>query len=149
MIKFEKKLFDPATAEQVSAFERRHSVTLPVEFREFLFKQNGGFGPTPHAFTIPDIGEHVAVDLIYGIGPPSKRSNLETKYEEFRDDLPEEFLPIGHDPGGNLILIAVAGDLAGQVHYYDAVLFYKTSSEVGNIYFIAEDFERFLESLHD
>jgi hypothetical protein len=145
MTKFEK-LFELPSANQVSAFEQRYKISLPSLYRNFLQTVNGGL-PTPNKFEIPDCGESALADVLYGLAPSSQAGDLGVEYEQLRNELPEGFLPIGHDPGGNYLLLATIGDRAGRIYYWDATHFFRSSNESRDTYLIAKNLDEFLESL--
>ena len=139
-----KKLFDVPTEAQISAFEGRYRLTLPEQYREFLKQRNGG-QPTPNKCYIPDCRESALVDLLYGIGSAGDAGDLPTEYDRIREELPDGFLPIGHDPGGNYLLLRVTG--SGEVFYWDATHFFSGSDDSGDTYMVSPGWNDFLFSL--
>lgn len=140
-------LFGPLDPSDLSRFEDRYGAVLPLEYREFLSKSNGG-QPTPNTFDIPDCGASANVDLFYGIGPQGEPGDLGTEYEQVRDELPAGFLPIAHDPGGNYVLLCWIGSQAGEIYYWDANHFFEQSDESGDTYRVAKNINDFLAALH-
>ncbi len=75
--------------------------------------------------------------------------NLLRYAQLFKDRIPPNLLPIGHDPGGNLVCISVGGN------DHVTVYFWEHEFEVGecelpsysNVYFVADNFHAFLETL--
>lgn len=67
-----------------------------------------------------------------------------------KDRVPAGFLPIARDPGGNLICLALEGENANKVFFWDHENEYEEGEEVGykNTNLIASSFEEFLASLH-
>ena len=63
--------------------------------------------------------------------------------------MPEELVPIAHDPGGNQICIAVAGPKTGAVYFWDHEEEADDDETPGydNVYLIANSFNEFLNSL--
>jgi hypothetical protein len=131
--------------ETIDAFQSRHGVELPAAYREFLRQTNGG-KPMLAEFKIESWGSS-RVTTFYGIGDTAS-GNLDRFVESQRDSIEAELIPIACDPGGNVIAIRVAGNLAGSVEFVphdfvDAV----EETEFFVSYPIARDFDTFLGSL--
>ena len=65
--------------------------------------------------------------------------------------MPQGYLPIGCDPGGNQICLVVKGQNYGQVFFWDHEFEADDGNEPtdDNLTFIAPDFDAFLKSLHE
>lgn len=146
MPSFEKK-FPPVTLGGIAGVEQRLGVDLPAEFRSFLLETNGG-QPTPSQFTLAAIDEEALVDFLYGVSPVREPGDLEYEFNSLKDDLPARWLPVGHDPGGNLILVSLEEGTRGAVYYGDTAMFLEASGPGRNVYKVAQDFGAFLNSLH-
>src|SRR5947209_2981519 len=116
--------FGSVSAERVAAFERRLGITLPSEYTKFLRTTNGGI-PEPNCFTVPDRGDAM-VGILYGLRGERTNADLEFEQEQATlwDPLPPGFIAIGHDPGGNRLLLATLGEDAGRVFFWDRVGFW-------------------------
>lgn len=136
----------PGSPISISEFERRVGARLPNDYREFLLRWNGGT-PSPNTVSVPDLAD-VLVDRLYGVRDVRTNSDLEHELNSVSEMLPEGVIPIGHDPGGNLFLLCVKGDGAGQVWYWDSCLWFESSSETGNTYVVSNSFGEFLRMLH-
>ncbi|MDB6119605.1 MAG: hypothetical protein JWO08_3386 [Verrucomicrobiaceae bacterium] len=103
----------PLSEEEVAAFEQRHKVTLPEDYRNFMLAWNGGM-PNPELF-----GFGVAVTEFWSIS--KERGNLDQMCESL--DWPEahaEGTPvIGRDVCGSEFLLATRGDKCGTVYFLD------------------------------
>jgi hypothetical protein len=132
-------------AKRLIQTEKLIGIEFPNDYRSFLLKHNGG-RPSPAIFQIQEVGEEAMVDILYGIGTPQ---DICFWLSEFGSELPTGFVPIGQDPGGNVILMnATAGEDSG-IYYWDAVFHFPSSSAERNTYLIASTFTDFLLGLHD
>src|SRR6266568_876623 len=113
------RCFQPVSAQEVEALERRLGIQLPEDYRRFLCTTNGGI-PEPNSFTIPERGDAL-LGILYGLGVERVAADLEFEQQEATlwDPLPPGFISIGHDPGGNSILMATLGDNAGRIFFWD------------------------------
>ncbi len=106
----------PATPEALAALEADAGVVLPPDYRQALLAANGGPPAEDLLLSLPDGGETV-INSFFGAGlegPADILSNL----APIAEDIPAGFLPIAEDPGGDMILLACAGDMAGAVCYF-------------------------------
>lgn len=144
-----RRSFPPLDGGQLVAAERDLGVQLPSEYRSFLTVWNGG-RPQPNTFSYEIRGrkESGMVDWFLGIHN-GEHDNLRQYTLWYKGRIPSNLLPIAHDPGGNLICIAVSGSDLGAVYFWDHEL---ESSEgqppsTDNVYLIAKSFEAFLTGL--
>lgn len=137
----------------VEALERRIGAGLPQDYREFIFKYNGGY-PVPDVFGFMDEikGRMDASDvnrfLSIGIGG---YESIENYLNVYSGRVPCEYLPVAHDSGGNLILIKVLGEGVGGVFFWDHEQEVDSGEKASeyNIYSVSDSFNGFLSSLHD
>jgi hypothetical protein len=101
----------PASETQLEAFERKHGITLPASYREYM-KVRGGGTPEPNCFFDEVRGILLFVGLIFSLDdelmaeqffpfPPARESGL---------------LPVATTGGGNYFLIELK---TGKVFYWD------------------------------
>lgn len=141
----------PATERQLAEVEKKIGRRLPPDYRAFLLEHNGGY-PEPDGFPIPGLGAGAdgMVDRFLAVYEGDE-DNLLEYVETYRGRVPEGFLPVAHDPGGNLICLALAGAEAGRVFFWD----HEEEAEEGepptreNVYEIAASFTEFLNGLRD
>lgn len=137
----------PATLDAV---ERRIGRPIPPEYREFLLVHNGGY-PEPADFEITCHNGRVMPVSVEWFFPVEAADSidLEQVLRRYRGRYPEELFPFACDPGGNLICIAVAGEKAGQIWYWD----HEEEAEEGepptwdNLYPVSESLNAFLTAL--
>lgn len=140
--------FSPASSQMVFNFEERNSIELPADYAQFLRTTNGGV-PVPNCFCVPGRGEAL-VDFLYGLRGRSEPCDLGWEQDRVNDfnQLPPGLIVIGHDPGGNSLLLRTGGPDAGQVAYWDSAGFWEQDRGV-NVYPVATSFAEFLDSLAD
>src|SRR5207302_1004740 len=105
-----------ADAEQLNAFEARHSLSLPDDYRRFLLHHNGGV-PQPSRVHIPQLKTDVLVDVLFAL--TSQRGlGLDGWIAEFGDEMPTGFLIIAGDPGGAFFILGTKEQENG-VYFWD------------------------------
>jgi len=131
----------------VKQFEHRHNMKLSAEYRNFLMQFNGG-RPEPESFDFADDSDASMINQFFGIGTGS-HDDLERMYRAFSDRIPELFLPIANDPGGNLICIGLDGADRGKIYFWDRNEEADgTIPDMSNMYLLAESFPAFLDGLY-
>ncbi len=84
---------------------------------------------------------------IYSLCNDGSHVDLPTIYEELMDDIPTGHIPIGEDPGGNPLLLAISGDDSDAIYYWDKIGFLLDVSERSNSR-VANDIAEFLASTY-
>ena len=75
--------------------------------------------------------------------------HLPTWIRRYRKRIPVEMIPVATDPGGNIITLGITSNLRGKVYLWD----HEEEVDEGevpdyrNIYFVADSFQEFLNSL--
>jgi hypothetical protein len=156
--------------DDIKTLENDLNVKLPESYKNFLLQYNGG-RPTPECYPIERteevyIGNFGGIQFLYWIDGPedatekTKRCyNIRNNYENSRRRMPENFLPIACDDGGNHICLSLYGVDAGWIWYWDHEgekippdWNYDLPSHVpdySNCYKIAESFQEFIDGLFD
>jgi hypothetical protein len=134
----------PLREEELSSFEEQHGLALPGTYREFLLATNGG-RPERDLLVLQGLeGNPVGrIHLFLGLKDPVESCNLDWNREVFRDRLPADLLPIATTEGADKICLAVAGERAGAIFYWDA----HARGGERNLYLLAEDFDSFISTL--
>jgi hypothetical protein len=140
--------FPVVVPAQLDAQEAALGISFPDDYKQFLLSHNGGY-PTPQQLDIPKTGHSVLLDVLYGIGEDRVPGDLVYEFRRHLDDLPEGFIPIGHDPGACYFLMGTTGKYRGRVYFWDRTWFFKESSEKGNTYWLSDSFTGFLNSLYE
>lgn len=134
--------------EELDALEQKYNFVFPPQYRAFLLRYNGGM-PEPYNFTFGE-GAYTdsMVDRFLAVYE-GENDNFEDYYRCYKVDdgarIPLEMVPIAHDPGGNLINIAVSGPQVGAVFFWDHER--EMDDEKENNFLIAKSFDEFLEGL--
>lgn len=122
-------------------FETQIHLKLPVEYKKFLLTQNGGV-PVKGIFQYEGGASGV---IFFGLNV-EQHNDLRWSYDCYKTRIPVGFLPIGSDPGGNLICIDTNKNV--PVYFWDHE---KETVPVdrSNVFLIANDFGDFLYSLQE
>jgi hypothetical protein len=113
----ESNAYGPLSAFRLTAFEDRLGFTLPDEYRDFLLAHNGGT-PVPATFSSEREGED-RVESLYGLHDGPDHLRLDEMWDIYRRRLPRGLLPIGADPFGNALCIALSGPHRGRIYFWD------------------------------
>jgi hypothetical protein len=126
----------------VAALEDALGARLPSDFREFLLAHNGGL-PDLSTIDVDGLsGSPTDLQVFFGIGRPTKSSDLRWNWVTFRGRVDHELLPIGCDSGGNLFALALRGDRRGRIFYVDV-------ERVADVYPVAANIRDLLGRLRD
>lgn len=139
----------PVDSNRVRKFEISKGVQLPEQYRAFLLTYNGG-RPEPNAFKYKDRSNGSLVDRFFGFDV-IKWSDLERHCEIHKDRIPESFIPIAIDPGGNRIVIGISGDDIGKIYFWDHEMEVDDGEEpdMSNMHLVADSFQEFLAGLFE
>lgn len=141
--------FGTITSSELESFEKKFSIKLPKSYKDFLLSSNGGC-PEPDTFVFEDESDGSIVDYFLGIDLQEYYYNLGYTFETFRNRIPRNFLPIACDPGGNLILIGWSQKELGKIYFWDHEFEANDCEpDMSNMHLISQDFESFLNSLHE
>ena len=118
--------------KKIELFERKYSVLLPIQYRIFLKRYNGGFTPETkvHVKRFSEI-----VDAFYGVG------NAEWKIEgifRLSEWIEKGWLPIAYNGWGDYFAIGLNGEDEGKIYYFDYQRGYRKK-------FLADDLKQFFE----
>jgi cell wall assembly regulator SMI1 len=144
-----RRSYAPLDEVELATTERDLDIKFPPEYRHFLAVWNGG-RPQQDLFVYEGHGykESNIIDWFLGIHN-GENNNLRSYARVYKERIPRNLLPIAHDPGGNLICIAVSGSDLGAVYFWD----HEEESDEGqppsteNVYLIASGFDAFLANL--
>lgn len=102
------------TEAQIRAFEQSYGHPLPDDYRQFLLDVNGGQPDRANR----EFAHGVVNDLFSLDDTVNDSSDLTTRANRERASLPSrDLLFIGHDDGGNSLLLALAGEHRGEVWF--------------------------------
>lgn len=131
----------------IDVFESFIGVSLPKDYRGYIKTTNGGT-PQKNSFNIPGQGDDV-VNRFFSLVSKNKSETLPYAIKLYKERIPGEMIPIGNDPGGNLILISTKGDQRSCIFFWD----HDTEADdepqpfYGNITLVSKSFSSFIESL--
>ena len=117
--------------DKVADLEKRYGIILPVQYKKFLYKYNGGYTPRT-GFEIRKIESDLRG--FYGIGDVDL-SIEEVKLEEW---LEKSFFPIACDSFGNYIVIGLGNDNSGKIYFCDHEKGFKAG-------YMAENLQEFIK----
>lgn len=128
----------PLTSGALTELEQKIDYRLPEDYRSFLVSHNGG-QPENQLLRVPDCHADVLIDHFLGIGRPY--ADIQWWLNELKDDLKDDFLPIGFDPGDNALLMDKSN---GKIYYWDSARFFPTSTDEENAFWVADSFSELL-----
>ncbi|WP_025684906.1 SMI1/KNR4 family protein [Paenibacillus maysiensis] len=136
----------PLTLEEIEEFEIEHDVKFTEQYKKFLQESNGGY-PVPNMFKISDEQGEDVLNVFYGIG--DMYSNLEDYLDIYEDRLPQGFIPIGNDPGGNVICLGTNTEYYEKIYFWDHEEESEDPDDMSNMYFLANTIYDFLDLMHE
>lgn len=92
--------YKPVSEQDLRSFERWLEAPLPVKYRKFLLKNNGGH---PHKHLLPEC----YVEGFHALTSANKRSNLQREIQKMQDDLPLGLISIGYAGNGDRVCISL------------------------------------------
>ncbi|NWJ48686.1 MAG: SMI1/KNR4 family protein [Chloroflexi bacterium] len=141
----------PALSEaDIIQAEGELGIEFPQAYKDFLMKYYGG---RPKLTSFPLFGDSLtsrgSIHWLYSINKVNYNYDIIENMHTFKGRIPTNFLTIGEDPGGNIICISFRGPDAGKVYYWDheGELDKSSMDSYENVYFIADSFEEFINSL--
>jgi hypothetical protein len=141
----------PAASLAIELMESLLGFGFPGPYRLFLQKFNGGW-PVPDEFDFELNGDPNG-SIVDGFCSLDVGGNydLENMWNIFKARVPNKMVPIARDPGGNLILIGLAGEVEGKVYFWDHEEEADDDEEpdMTNVYLISDNFDDFLDSLYE
>ncbi|MCR6111739.1 SMI1/KNR4 family protein [Bacillus sp. A301a_S52] len=132
--------------EEIKKFEMDNNLELTEKYKEFLLKCNGG-KVKPNVFLISKEQGESVLSIFFGIG--DMYSNLADYIDIFEFRLPENFLPIGLDSGGNAICLGTKTPYRDHIYFWDHEQESETPDDMRNMYFLASDIDEFLNMLYE
>ena len=135
--------------QEIASVESQLGFSLPGDYRNFLLSHNGG-RPEPRGFAIEsDKPNDRSVVHYFFCANKGDVYDLVTWAKRARGRIPANLLPVALDPFGNLICLSVSGGERGKVYFWDHEREAGESDSPGydNVYFVADSFRDFLDSL--
>lgn len=143
MVEFSNQ-FGKILEKDIIEFEKDNDVFLPSDYKTFLRNHNGG---RLLKNSLPDIRTNV--DWLYGMFVTPDWASLFHALNVYHKRIPSWYIPIGHDPFGNLFLLSLFPDNHGVVAFWD----HEDEAEgdadqyFDNMTLIATSFDEFIKQL--
>lgn len=134
----------------IAAFEARHRIRLPADYRDFLLQSNGGYLDGTYNVDISPQAGSTTLQQFYRMrdGPRSTQT-LEYMRSLLGSRLPPTLLSIGSDLGGAKICLGIDGSEYGKVFFWDPGADYDDTKNGSfeNIQEVAPTFSEFLRRI--
>jgi hypothetical protein len=136
-----------ASREQFASLEHRLNGRLPDDYVAFLLDSNGGRAEGSRFDFTDHTGETTSSRVAWFFGLSRDESyGIEANLDDYAGRIPSGFCPIGCDPFGNALLLAVAGEDYGSVWFWDHER-EVPEAEAANMSRVAVSFRDFLRAL--
>lgn len=119
---------------------------LPVQYRDFLLEYNGG-NVKPNVFKISDDEGETALNTLYGLDINESYDELSSVFDSLYGEIPNEFISIGDDSGGNQICLGTSEEYAGKIYIFLHDI--EPTEKMSNMFLISDSFDSFLDSLYE
>ena len=110
--KFNKNNNNNNINKDILTMERKYKILLPKEYKDFLYKYNGGYTPNTIFKNHKIISD---IQGFYGIGNVA----LSLNNLELIKWINKKIFPIAYDAFGNHIIIALNNSVKGKVYFAD------------------------------
>lgn len=125
--------------DNLTKFELKYKLNFPISFKEKVMEYNGG-RPRPNTFDTIETKERVVKGLLSF--NEEDRDNIWSTYENIKDRLPDQLVPILSDPFGNYICFDFDPLLKEpRIIFWD--------HETSEIEKITKSFPEFIDSLYE
>lgn len=159
-LKVSPKKFLTNRSEEIKKFEEKLSLNLPIEYRVFLLSFENVFFEDEVIFKPLQASPWASHDGLETLDELFGLSNLQKNMEVYYNRVPNNLIPIGESPGGNLICLGVEGGVKGKVYFWDhenelearviigdALVTDNINDYWENLYLISESFLDFISEL--
>ena len=140
----------PTNIEEIKKFEELIQAKLPEDYKQFLLKHNGGH-PIRDAFKlIPTINEknaEVGISRFYALYDGDV-SNITTKFQGTRGQIPDKLLPIAYGDLGKICL-GIKGEYYNKLYYWTTNYSFWAVDDYNYLYLIANSFTDFINGLFE
>lgn len=144
MIKLNK--MGSAKLENIDNLEKKYSLSLPDDYKEFLLSTNGGSVEINESnqLAIDGLSEKVVIGVLYGVDTGFEAANIDFWTDKFKNDLLSETIVIGDSIMNGLFVMICSGEMKG-LYYWDDSYHFDTSNDENNTYWIASTFTDFMK----
>ncbi|WP_341755622.1 MULTISPECIES: SMI1/KNR4 family protein [unclassified Candidatus Tisiphia] len=144
------KSHESTNLEEIEKFEHLIQAKLPSDYKQFLLKHNGGH-PVFDAFELSEPinkkNTGILVEWFYALHD-KEVSNIVLEFQRSRGKIPDEFLPIACDDGGDLCL-GIRGDDYGSLYYWTTNWSFWSEDDLNYLYFVSNSFTDFINGLYE
>jgi hypothetical protein len=112
---------DPSDAE-LAQFQEQIGGPLPADYLQFLRRYGQAGFDNGARFPIPQpspFGARGTLDRVYGFSDEEGQSVVDKTMMVYAGRIPDQTIPIGEDPGGNLILLGFADPVKNQIWFWN------------------------------
>jgi len=141
--------FPSISQKDILKLEATIKSKIPDDYKEFLLQHNGG-RPQKYYFSFKLNSKVTKGYLDWFLGIHKKMNeNIYQYIKMYKNRIPSDLIPIGHDPGGNLICLKIKGDNVGSIYFWD----HENEVEEGekpnynNLSLVSKSFSEFLTKL--
>lgn len=141
--------FGITTLENIQNIENKLGFKFPDSYRRFLLAINGGNCTVDKiGLYVKGIDDTIILDCFYGINLEGnyKNNDMMTYINMLSDDMLPESILIADTIQQGFIVLICGGENTG-VYYWDDSYVYEQSNDETNMYWIANNFEEFLNLL--
>lgn len=142
------KKFGSMSKRQIKTIEKKYSLRLPDDYKEFLKTIGGGQLELTeeNVIEIRDLDDSITLDLLFG-NSAQKEATIELWMDKYNDEIPADTIIIGDSIMHGFIVMICSGQDQG-IYYWDDTYYFDASDDENNTYFIAETFKEFLKLLN-
>ena len=144
---------DRISAGDIEKLEEKLNKKLPDEYKKFLLLHNGGVPISNLSAGNLELG-YLVINELYGINAKKNYNDLYHTIDVYDGRIPDDFIPIGGDPGGNVYCLGISGDYFGKVYFWDHEEEDDSDEKAdkhavlpNNMYFLADSFTSFINRL--
>lgn len=134
-------------ASMVNQLDGMFGFEIPLEYKEFLIKTNGGRFDYEDEHHIMIKNKTIWIDVLYG-NKENMRSSLLFWNNEYGDEIPQNSIIIGDTQDHNFLVYMCAGEQKGIYLWDDNLSIDGSSCDGKNAYFIANDMNEFLKKIN-
>ncbi|HEX8558041.1 MAG TPA: SMI1/KNR4 family protein [Pyrinomonadaceae bacterium] len=143
------------TEDELKRAEGVVGAPLPEEYRRFLLRHNGGY-PEPGDFRIewtdPRLARAWRISTVADFHALDDGATLDLlrDFKTFQGRIPKGTLAVALDPGGNVVLLGLAGEHRGRVFFWvNSLPAEYDETDFANLGRVADGFDAFIGSLFD
>lgn len=140
--------FGSADIARIAKLEQDYGLNLPVVYKEFLQKYNGGIVDKvdKNPIYVADLDIYLEMEIFYGVDLDTECFDIDYWMGQYRTELPEKSIIIGDDISKGFLVLVCDGENKG-LYYWDDAWNYSQSEENGNAYCITQDLSLLKEIL--